>query len=127
MASSALLHDFIERPVEPIYFYRQMREVKKNSKFYYRSVVAHLLGAHNEALGNILKGIDLQLDKNFFDASFKQTITRILLTNKRVDEQDLEKLGIQVNFAFEEKNQLQDRFGNILVFNVVVYYSLILD
>ncbi len=96
-----------------------MREVKKNSKFYYRSVVAHLLGTHNEALGNILKGIDLQLDKNFFDASLKQTITRILLTNKRVDEQDLEKLGIQVNFAFEEKNQLQDRFGNILVFNVI--------
>ena len=119
LASSALLHDFIERPFEPIYFYRQMREVKKNSKFYYRSVVAHLLGTHNEALGNILKGIDLQLDKNFFDASLKQTITRILLTNKRVDEQDLEKLGIQVNFAFEEKNQLQDRFGNILVFNVI--------
>ena len=69
LASSTLLHDFIERPFEPIYFYRQMREVKKNSKFYYRSVVAHLLGAHNEALGNILKGIDLQLDKNFFDAS----------------------------------------------------------
>ena len=119
LANSALLHDFIERPYEQTYFYKQIREVKKNSKFYYRSVIAHLLGTHNEALGKILKSSDLQLDSTFFDASLKQTITRILLTNKRVDEQDLQKLGIQVSFAFEDKTQLQDSFGNILVFNVI--------
>ena len=119
LANSALLHDFIERPYDQTYFYKQIREVKKNSKFYYRSVIAHLLGTHNEALGKILKGIDIQLDSTFFDASLKQTITRILLTNKRVDEQDLQKLGIQVNLAFEDKNQLKDYYGNILVFNVI--------
>jgi len=119
LANSALLHDFIEREYDQTYFYKQIREVKKNSKFYYRSVIAHLLGTHNEALGKILKGTDIQLDSTFFDASLKQTITRILLTNKRVDEQDLQKLGIQVNFAFEDKTQLQDSFGNILVFNVI--------
>ncbi len=119
LANSALLHDFIERPYDQTYFYKQIREVKKNSKFYYRSVIARLLGTHNEALGKILKGTDIQLDSTFFDASLKQTITRILLTNKRVDEQDLQKLGIQVNFAFEDKTQLQDNFGNILVFNVI--------
>ena len=119
LASSSLLHDFIERPFDPTYFYQQMRAVKKNSKFYYRSVIAHLLGNHNEALGNILKGVDLQLDSTFFDASLKQTITRILLTNKRVDEQDLQKLGIQLNLSFENKTQLLDSFGNVLVFNVI--------
>lgn len=119
LANSALLHDFIEHPFDQIYFYRQIRAVKKNSKFYYRSVIAHLLGSHNEALGKILKSIDLQLDSNFFDATLKQTITRILLTNKRVDEQDLQKLGIQVNLAFEDKSQLVDRFGKVLVFNVI--------
>ena len=119
LANSALLHDFIEREYDQTYFYKQIREVKKNSKFYYRSVIAHLLGTHNEALGKILKGTDIQLDSTFVDASLKQNITRILLTNKRVDEQDLQKLGIQVNFAFEDKTQLQDSFGNILVFNVI--------
>ena len=119
LANSALLHDFIEHPFEPTYFYKQIRDVKKNSKFYYRSVIAHLLGNHNEALGKILKTIDLQLDSAFFDASLKQTITRILLTNKRVDEQDLQKLGISVNLPFENKTQLQDSFGKVLVFNVI--------
>jgi len=119
LANSALLHDFIERPYDQTYFYKQIRDVKKNSKFYYRSVIAHLLGTHNAALGKILKRSDIQLDSTFFDASLKQTITRILLTNKRVDEQDLQKLGIQVNFAFEDKKQLTDYFGNILVFNVI--------
>ena len=119
LANSALLHDFIQHPFDSTYFYKQIRAVKKNSKFYYRSVIAHSLGAHNEALGDILKTIDLQLDSSFFDASLKQTITRILLTNKRVDEQDLQKLGISVNLPFEERTQLQDSFGKVLVFNVI--------
>lgn len=119
LANSALLHDFIEHPFDQTYFYQQIRAVKKNSKFYYRSVIAHLLGTHNAALGKILKTIDLQLDSTFFDASLKQTITRILLTNKRVDEQDLQKLGISVNLPFEEKTQLQDCFGKVVVFNVI--------
>ena len=119
LANSALLHDFIEHPFDRTYFYQQIRAVKKNSKFYYRSVIAHLLGTHNEALGKILKTIDLQLDSTFFDASLKQTITRILLTNKRVDEQDLQKLGISVNLPFENRTQLLDSFGKVLVFNVI--------
>ena len=119
LANSALLHDFIEHEFDRTYFYRQIRAVKKNSKFYYRSVIAHLLGAHNEALGKILKSIDLQLDSTFFDASLKQTITRILLTNKRVDEQDLQKLGISIHLPFENKTQLHDCFDKVLVFNVI--------
>lgn len=119
LANSALLHDFIEHEFDATYFYRQIRAVKKNSKFYYRSVIAHLLGTHNEALGNILKTIDLKLDSSFFDASLKQTITRILLTNKRVDEQDLQKLGISIHLPFENKTQLHDSFGKVLVFNVI--------
>lgn len=119
LANSALLHDFIQHPFNQTYFYKQIRAVKKNSKFYYRSVIAHLLGTHNEALGKILKTIDLQLDSTFFDASLKQTITRILLTNKRVDEQDLEKLGISINLPFENKTQLHDSYGKVLVFNVI--------
>lgn len=39
LANSALLHDFIEREYDQTYFYKQIREVKKNSKFYYRSVI----------------------------------------------------------------------------------------
>ncbi|ENV32212.1 hypothetical protein L289_4066 [Acinetobacter gerneri DSM 14967 = CIP 107464 = MTCC 9824] len=119
LASSALLNDFIRHPFDQTYFYKQMREVKKNNKFYYRNVIARLLGTHNEALGKILKSTDLQLDGSFFDNNLKQMITRILLTNKRVDEQDLMKLGISVNFPIEKKEQLQDYFGNFLVFNVI--------
>lgn len=119
LANSALLHDFIEREYDETYFYQQMRAVKKNSKFYYRSVIARLLGTHNAALGKILKSRDLQLDGQFFDNQLKQQITRILLTNKRVDEQDLLKLGIQVNLPFEQASQLVDHAGNILVFNMI--------
>ncbi|WP_445114879.1 hypothetical protein [Acinetobacter sp. WZC-1] len=119
LASSSLLHDLIEHPYDPVYFYRQIREVKKNSKYYYRSVIAHLLGSHNAALGKILKANDLQLEGNFLDAGLKQTITRILLTNKRVDEHDLLKLGIVVNLPFEKKAQLQDSFAKVLVFNMI--------
>ncbi|TCM69160.1 hypothetical protein EC844_103105 [Acinetobacter calcoaceticus] len=119
LANSALLHDFIEHPFDQHYFYRQMRDVKKNSKFYYRSVIARLLGTHNEALAKILKSRDLQLDQQFFDAPLKQIITRILLTNKRVDEQDLLKLGIQVNLPLEKKTQMQDYLGQVLVFNII--------
>ncbi|WP_353170185.1 hypothetical protein [Acinetobacter rudis] len=119
LANSALLHDFIERDYDETYFYQQMRAVKKNSKFYYRSVIARLLGTHNAALAKILKSRDLQLDGQFFDNQLKQQITRILLTNKRVDEQDLLKLGIQVNLPFEQASQLVDSTGNILVFNMI--------
>lgn len=119
LANSALLHDFIQHPYDQTYFYKQIRAVKKASKFYYRSVIAHLLGTHNEALGNILKTIDLQLDSAFFDNSLKQTITRILLTNKRVDERDLQKLGISIHLPFEQRSQLHDSFGKVVVFNVI--------
>ncbi len=119
LASSSLLNDFIRHPFDRTYFYKQMREVKKNNKFYYRNIIARLLGSHNAALGKILKHTDLQLDSSFFDNNLKQMITRILLTNKRVDEQDLAKLGISVNFPIEKKAQLQDYFGNFLVFNVI--------
>lgn len=119
LANSALLHDFIEHDIDARYFYQQMREVKKNSKFYYRNVIARSLGNHNEALGKILKSRDLQLDSQFFDAQLKQSLTRILLTNKRVDEQDLLKLGIQVNVPHETQQQLYDHSGQVMVFNII--------
>lgn len=119
LANSSLLHDFLEHPIDRHYFYQQMRAVKKNSKFYYRNVISRLLDQHNESLGKILKSNDLQLDKTFFDATVKQLITRTMLSKKQVTEQDLEKLGISVNFLPETPSELQDDMGACLVFNVI--------
>ncbi len=119
LASSSLLNDFIRHPFDAPYFYKQMREVKKNSKFYYRNVIANFLPAHSKALGRILKHNNLQLDDQYLDANLKQLITRTLLSKRQVTEQDLQKLGIKVNLPQDNRNQLQDYFGNTLVFNLI--------
>ena len=119
LASSELVHDFLLHPFEDSYFYKKMRQVKKNSKFYYRKVIENLLPRHRSALGHILKTNALALDGQFFDAKQKQVLLRELFSNKQVDQQDLAKLGIEVNMPQEKRNLLQDRFGHGLVFNII--------
>lgn len=121
LASSSLLHDLISHVWDAAYFYRQVREVKKNSKFYYRNVIAKFLPRHSAQLGRILKNGGFQLDGQYLDAQLKQLVTRTLLTNKQVNEQDLLKLGIKVNLPQEQeqRNPLQDCFGAYLVFNLI--------
>jgi hypothetical protein len=62
---------------------------------------------------------DLQLDNQFFDSKLKQNLLRELLSNKQVSQQDLLKLGIQVNLPQENRSHLLDCFGHGLVFNVI--------
>lgn len=119
LASSELLHDFLLHDFDATYFYKKIRQVKKNSKFYYRKVIENLLPRHKNALGLILINNDLQLDNQFFDAKLKQQLLRELLSNKQVSQQDLMKLGIQVNLPQENRSQLLDSFGHGLVFNVI--------
>lgn len=119
LASSELLHDFLLHDFDAPYFYKKIRQVKKNSKFYYRKVIENLLPRHKNALGSILINNDLQLDNQFFDAKLKQQLLRELLSNKQVSQQDLMKLGIQVNLPQENRSQLLDSFGHGLVFNVI--------
>ncbi|MFT4020333.1 MAG: hypothetical protein QM666_02320 [Acinetobacter sp.] len=120
LASSSLLNDFIRHPWDQAYFYQEMRRVKKNSKFYYRTVIHNLLTRHSAALGRILRSHDLQLDDQYFDANLKQMITRIMLNKRQVTEQDLQKLGIKVNLPAEyARGQLQDTHGHFLVFNII--------
>lgn len=119
LASSELLHDFLLHDFDATYFYKKIRQVKKNSKFYYRKVIENLLPRHKNALGSILINNDLQLDNQFFDAKLKQQLLRELLSNKQVSQQDLLKLGIQVNLPQENSSQLLDSFGHGLVFNVI--------
>ena len=119
LASSELLYDFLLHDFDATYFYQKIRQVKKNSKFYYRKVIENLLPRHKNALGSILINNDLQLDNQFFDAKLKQQLLRELLSNKQVSQQDLLKLGIQVNLPQENSSQLLDSFGHGLVFNVI--------
>ncbi len=122
LASSSLLNDFIRHPYDQGYFYQQMRSVKKNSKFYYRTVIANLMSRHSAALGRILRNNELHLDDQYFDANLKQLITRVMLSKRQVTEQDLQKLGIKVNLPIsqlEASGELQDRFGQHLVFNLI--------
>ena len=119
LASSELLYDFLLHDFDATYFYQKIRQVKKNSKFYYRKVIENLLPRHKNALGSILINNDLQLDNQFFDAKLKQQLLRELLSNKQVSQQDLLKLGIQVNLPQDNSSQLLDAFGHGLVFNVI--------
>ncbi|WP_288416152.1 hypothetical protein [uncultured Acinetobacter sp.] len=119
LASSSLLNDFIRHPLDQRYFYQQMRSVKKNSKFYYRTVIHNLMSRHSAALGRILRSNDLHLDDQYLDANLKQLITRVMLNRRQVTEQDLQKLGIKVNLSQATSNQLQDHFGNLVVFNLI--------
>lgn len=119
LASSSLLNDFIRHKLDQDYFYAQIRQVKKNSKFYYRQVIGQLMSRHSKALGRILKNNDLQLDAQYFDPALKQLITRIMLSRRQVTEQDLQKLGIKVNLPQESHLKLQDHFEHFLIFNLI--------
>lgn len=119
LASSELLNDFLTREFNETYFYKKIRQVKKNSKFYYRKVIEGLLPNHRRSLGQILKNNDFQLDSNFFDAKLKQSLIHSLFSNKQVDQHDLKKLGMQVNVPQETRSLLLDDFGHGLVFNVI--------
>lgn len=119
LASSSLLNDFIRHDLDEQYFYAQMRAVKKNSKFYYRTVISQLMSRHSKALGLILKNNDLQLDAQYLDPTLKQLITRVMLSRRQVTEQDLQKLGIKVSLPQESRLQLQDQHAGFLIFNMI--------
>ncbi|ADY83186.1 hypothetical protein BDGL_002600 [Acinetobacter pittii PHEA-2] len=122
LASSSLLHDFIEHDFDEIYFYQQVRKVKKQSKFYFRNVLAHVLTQHDEMLLKILRQNDFQLDERYFDNPLKQAITRSLIKTNPATELDFQKLGIKVQRIQEDANYkegLQTSFGLILVFNLI--------
>ncbi len=120
LASSALLHDLLVRQFDAPYFYQKIRQVKKRSKFYYRKVIESALPRHRQALVNIFKNNDLQLDQQFFDAKLKQNLLRELLSSQQVREQDLLKLGIQLNLpAQQNRSLLMDCFGHAVVFNLI--------
>lgn len=122
LASSSLLHDFIEHDFDEIYFYQQVRKVKKQSKFYFRNVLAHVLTQHDEMLLKILRQNDFQLDERYFDNPLKQAITRSLIKTNQATELDFQKLGIKVQRIQKDENYkegLQTSFGLILVFNLI--------
>lgn len=122
LASSSLLHDFIEHNFDEIYFYQQVRKVKKQSKFYFRNVLAHVLTQHDDMLLKILRQNDFQLDERYFDNPLKQAITRSLIKTNQATELDFQKLGIKVQRIQEDANYkegLQTSFGLILVFNLI--------
>lgn len=122
LASSSLLHDFIEHDFDEIYFYQQVRKVKKQSKFYFRNVLAHVLTQHDEMLLKILRQNDFELDERYFDNPLKQAITRSLIKTNQATELDFQKLGIKVQRIQEDANYkegLQTSFGLILVFNLI--------
>lgn len=119
LANSALLNDFLTHPFDQTYFYQKIRQVKKNSKFYYRKVIENSLPTHRKSLGSILKNNDLQLDTQFFDAKQKQQLIRSLFSNKQVEEHDLIKLGLQPNVQHESRSLLTNIFGHGLIFNII--------
>ncbi|MHC3125143.1 hypothetical protein, partial [Acinetobacter sp. GN11] len=122
LASSSLLHDFIEHDFDEIYFYQQVRKVKKQSKFYFRNVLAHVLSHHDDMLLKILRQNDFQLDERYFDNPLKQAITRSLMKAKQATDLDFQKLGIKVQQTQQEASYtegLQNSFGSILVFNLI--------
>lgn len=122
LASSSLLHDFIEHEFDEIYFYQQVRKVKKQSKFYFRNVLAHVLTHHDDMLLKILRQNDFQLDERYFDNPLKQAITRSLIKTQQATELDFQKLGIKIQRIQDTANYnegLQTNFGSILVFNLI--------
>ncbi|MCH7384557.1 hypothetical protein MMP71_11940 [Acinetobacter dispersus] len=121
LASSQLLNDFVVKPFEITYFYQRVREVKKQSKFYYRHVLDALLPRHNQALLKILQQNDIALDERYFDAALKQKLVQQLFNLKQGTEQNLHKLGVHLHFAQHTETQaanvvnVQNQF---LVFNL---------
>ncbi|MCH7335888.1 hypothetical protein [Acinetobacter sp. NIPH 2699] len=122
LASSELLNDFVEKPFDIIYFYQRVREVKKQSKFYYRHVLDALLPRHHRALLKILENNDFQLDERYFDAAIKQKLVQQLFNLKHGTEQNLGKLGalphfVQHNAALSPNVRTAQHY--FLVFNLV--------
>ncbi|ENU21910.1 hypothetical protein F993_03839 [Acinetobacter proteolyticus] len=121
LASSQLLNDFVVKPFEITYFYQRVREVKKQSKFYYRHVLDALLPRHHQALLKILQQNDIALDERYFDAVLKQKLVQQLFNLKQGTEQNLHKLGVHLHFAQHTETQaanvvnVQNQF---LVFNL---------
>ncbi|NNP67050.1 hypothetical protein [Acinetobacter sp. Ac_5812] len=121
LASSQLLNDFVVKPFEITYFYQRVREVKKQSKFYYRHVLDALLPRHHQALLKILQQNDIALDERYFDAVLKQKLVQQLFNLKQGTEQNLHKLGVHPHFAQHTETQaanvvnVQNQF---LVFNL---------
>lgn len=120
LANSSLLYDFLKHPFDPLHFYQRMREVKKQSKFYYRKLLAQALPRHRTALSQMLKSYPNQLDAHFFDAQLKQNLIRELFNNKQVNADDLAKLGIDVKWPVGMAAAvLHTPDGQSLVFNVI--------
>lgn len=121
LASSQLLNDFVVKPFEITYFYQRVREVKKQSKFYYRHVLDALLPRHHQALLKILEQNEMALDERYFDAVLKQKLVQQLFNLKQGTEQNLHKLGVHLHFAQHTETQaanvvnVQNQF---LVFNL---------
>ena len=122
LASSQLLNDFVEQPFEITYFYKRVREVKKQSKFYYRYVLDALLSRHHQALLRILQNNDFELDERYFDAVVKQKLVQQLFRLKQGTEQNLHKLGIPIHFVQHVQAQaanVKTTQDTALVFNLV--------
>ncbi|MDC5594963.1 hypothetical protein OHX11_04130 [Acinetobacter baumannii] len=122
LASSSLLHDFIEHEFDETYFYQQVRKIKKQSKFYYRNVLANVLTYHDSMLLKILRQNDFQLDERYLDNPLKQAVTRSLIKTKQATEQDFQKLGIKIQYSQQAKNPkkgFKNQFEAILVFNLI--------
>ena len=122
LASSQLLHDFVEKPFEIHYFYKRVREVKKQSKFYYRHVIDALLERHPQALFKILQQYQSELDERYFDASLKQKLVQGLFNLKQGTEQNLHKLGIQTPLIQQATScvaNVKTAYDSYLVFNLV--------
>lgn len=122
LASSELLNDFVEKPFEITYFNKRVREVKKQSKFYYRHVLDALLPRHHQALLKILQNNDFELDERYFDAYMKQKLVQQLFKLKQGTEQNLRKLGAHPHFVQQTHSVSPTiKIGNdtFLVFNLV--------
>ncbi|MCR4529414.1 hypothetical protein [Acinetobacter venetianus] len=122
LASSQLLNDFVEKPFDITYFYKRVREVKKQSKFYYRHVLDALLPRHPQALLKILENQDLALDERYFDAVLKQKLVQQLFNLKQGTVQNLHKLGIQLHQtqqAMVQSPNVKTTEQTFLVFNLV--------
>ncbi|EPF93114.1 hypothetical protein [Acinetobacter gyllenbergii] len=121
LASSQLLNDFVVKPFEITYFYQRVREVKKQSKFYYRHVLDALLPRHHQALLKILQQNDIALDERYFDAVLKQKLVQQLFNLKQGTEQNLYKLGVHLHFVQHTETQaanVVNAQNQFLVFNL---------
>lgn len=121
LASSQLLNDFVVKPFEITYFYQRVREVKKQSKFYYRHVLDALLPRHHQALLKILQQNDIALDERYFDAVLKQKLVQQLFNLKQGTEQNLHKLGVHLHFVQHTETQaanVVNAQNQFLVFNL---------